>query len=163
LIGDDLSRLYSEVDKLAIFADTEKILTTRHVEELIGHNRIFSAFAVIDSCLSGDPTQSIGRLRNMFAEDKSAEYTVVGAFAFHFRRLFNAKALVEKGVRPDEIAKRLRIWGNKDGFFAQLRRMSLHQIGDMLQQLGEIDYAIKTGQTKARVAIERLVLKLTSV
>jgi DNA polymerase-3 subunit delta len=174
LTGDELGRLYSEVDKLAIFADSpapaspdasrgggEKTITPQHVEQLIGHNRIFSAFAVIDACLAGDSTQAVDRLRNMFAEDSSAEYSVVGAFAFHFRRLFNAKVLFEKGAQPSEIATKLRIWGNKEGFFAQLRRMSLQQIGDTLQQLAQIDYAIKTGQTKAQVAIERLALKLT--
>jgi len=161
LTGDDLGRLYSEVDKLALFADSEKTITPQHVEQLIGHNRIFGAFAVIDACLAGDSAQAVGRLRNMFAEDKSAEYTVVGAFAFHFRRLFNAKVLFEKGVQPAEIATKLRIWGNKEGFFAQLRRMSLRQIGDTIDALAQIDYEIKTGQTKAQVAIEKLVLKLT--
>jgi len=174
LTGDELGRLYSEVDKLAIFAGPapaspdasrgggEKTITPQHVEQLIGHNRIFGAFAVIDACLAGDSTQAVDRLRNMFAEDRSAEYTVVGAFAFHFRRLFNAKVLFEKGAQPSEVATKLRIWGNKEGFFAQLRRMSLQQIGDTLQQLAQIDYAIKTGQSKAQVEIEKLALKLTA-
>lgn len=162
LIGDELGRLYSEVDKLALFADSEKTITLQHVEQLIGHNRIFGAFAVIDACLAGNSAQAVDRLRNMFAEDKSAEYIVVGAFAFHFRRLFNAKVLFDKGAQSAEVAAKLRIWGNKEGFFAQLRRMSLQQIGDTLQQLAQIDYAIKTGQTKAQVAMEKLVLNLTA-
>jgi DNA polymerase-3 subunit delta len=178
LTGDELGRLYNEVDKLALFADSEwfdsahhperlqgvegETITLQHVEQLIGHNRIFGAFAVIDACLAGDSAQAVDRLRNMFAEDKSTEYTVVGAFAFHFRRLFNAKALFDKGVQPPEIAAKLRIWGNKDGFFAQLRRLSLRQIGDTLGALAQIDYAIKTGQTKVQIAIEKLVLQLTA-
>jgi DNA polymerase-3 subunit delta len=162
LTGDTLPRLYSEIDKLAIFADTEKVIHVRHIESLIGHNRIFGVFSVIDACLAGNAARAVDRLRNMFAEDRTAEYTVVGAFAFHFRRMFNAKVLLEKGVRPDEIAKRLRIWGNKDSFFAQLRKMTLKQIGDNLQQLAATDYATKTGRTKAEVAVEQLVLKLTT-
>jgi DNA polymerase-3 subunit delta len=163
LTGDDLVRLYSEVDKLALFAGSEKTITVEHVEKLIGHNRLYNAFAVIDTCLAGDTGAAVERLRNMFASDKSTEYTVVGAFAYHFRRMFNAKVLLEQGVRPYEVAGRLRIWGNKDSFFTQLRKMSLKQIGDTLQQLAGIDYAIKTGRTKPQVAIEQLVLKLTAV
>ena len=162
LTGDNLTRLYSEIDKLALFADTEKSITTSHVESLIGHNRLFNAFAVIDAILAGNAAQAANRLRNMFAEDKSTEYTVVGAFAFHFRRLFNAKVLLEKGLRQDEIIKKLRIWGNKNALFAQLRKMSLKQIGNNLQQLAATDYAIKTGRTKPQVAIEQLVLKLAA-
>jgi DNA polymerase-3 subunit delta len=163
LTGDNLPRLYSEIDKLAIFANSEKTIKPNHVEALIGHNRIFGAFSVIDACLAGNVAQAVDRLRNMFAEDRTAEYTVVGAFAFHFRRMFGAKVLLEKGFRPAEIANRLRIWGNKDGFFAQLRKMTLKQIGDGIQQLAGIDYAIKTGRTKPQVAIEQLVLKLAGM
>ncbi|MFQ6036948.1 MAG: DNA polymerase III subunit delta, partial [Sedimentisphaerales bacterium] len=152
LVGDEVTRLYSEVDKLALFAHTEKSITENHVESLIGHNRIFGVFAVIDACLAGSAGEAAARLRNMFAEDKSAEYTVIGAFAFHFRRMFNAKVLLEKGVLPNEITKRLRIWGNKDGFISAVRRMSLGQIGSILQRLAAIDFKIKTGQAKAEVA-----------
>jgi DNA polymerase-3 subunit delta len=160
LIGDELARLYSEVDKLALFAVAEKVITPDHVEQLIGHNRIFGAFEVIDAITTQDVARAVDRLRNMFAEDKTAEYTVVGAFAFHFRRLFNAKALLSKGLGADEVASRLRIWGNKAGFFQQVRKMSLEQIGSVLQQLATIDFKIKTGQTKADVAVEQLVLNL---
>ena len=162
LTGDDLPRLYGEIDKLALFADAEKAITVNHIESLIGHNRIFGAFAVIDACLAGDVAKAVNRLRSMFAEDKSAEYTVVGAFAFHFRRMFNAKVLLEEGIRPADIADRLRIWSNKDSFFLQVRKLSLKQLGDNLQQLANIDYAIKTGRTKAQVAIEQTVLKLAT-
>ena len=160
--GDELPRLYSEVDKLAIFVDTEKVIDVRHIEALTGHNRIYGAFAVIDACLVNDSAQAVERLRNMFAEDKNAEYSVVGAFAYHFRRMFNAKALLKKGYNSSDITERLRIRGNRDGFFTMLGKMRLEQIGAALEKLAAIDYAIKTGQTKADVAIEQLVLGLTS-
>ena len=162
LTGDELMRLYSEIDKLTLFADKEKFITPKHIESLIGHNRLFNAFAVIDTIIAGDAGAAVERLRNMFAVDRSAEYTVVGAFAFHFRRMFKAKVLIEKGIRRSEIENKLRIWSNKDGFFAQLRQISLKQIGSYLQQLAETDYAIKTGRTKAKVAMEQLVLRIAS-
>jgi DNA polymerase-3 subunit delta len=163
LTGDELVRLYGEVDKLAIFAHNEKSITEQHVESLIGHNRIFNAFAVIDAITAGDITQAMRRLRIMFAEDKTAEYTVVGAFAYHFRRMFNAKVTLEKGGSADEIARGLNLWGDRaKSFFAQLRKMSLNQIGDILQQLAATDYAIKTGRAKAEAATEQLILRLAN-
>jgi DNA polymerase-3 subunit delta len=160
LAGDDLTRLYSEIDKLALYADADKTIEPRHIEALIGHNRLFNAFAVIDAVIGGNPAATVDRLRGMFTQDKSAEYTVVGAFAFHFRRMFNAKALLEKRTPRRQIESRLRIWGDRDSFFAQLRRLSLKQIGRYLQQLAETDYAIKTGRADAKVAMEQLVLRL---
>jgi DNA polymerase-3 subunit delta len=162
ITGDELTRLYSEIDKLALFADKEKAVTEKHIESLIGHNRLFNAFSVIDSIITGNTPEAIERLRGMFTEDKSSEYTVVGAFAFHFRRMFNARVLLDRGDSPGQITKRLQIWSNKDKFFKQLKQVPLKQIGKYLQHLAETDYAIKTGRTQAPVAMEQMVLNLAS-
>jgi DNA polymerase-3 subunit delta len=163
LTGDELGRLYSEIDKLALFVGKEKLITQKHIESLIGHNRLFNAFSVINALIANNAGIAVERLRGMFAEDKSSEYTVIGAFAYHFRRMFKAKVMLQKGLRNDEIIKRLQIWSNKDKFFLQLKKISLKQIGRYLQQLAETDYAIKTGRTKAPVAMEQFVLRLTEI
>ncbi len=161
LAGDELTRLYSEVDKLALLAEAQETITVEHVESLIGHNRIFGAFEVIDAVTAGKTAEAVARLRNMFAADRDTEYTVVGAFAYHFRMMYNAKAMLEKGMSTFEIGKCLRLWRSKEeSFFAQVRKTTLQQLSRNLQQLAGIDYAIKTGQTRAQVAIEQFVLNL---
>ena len=162
LIGDNIVQIYSEIDKLALLADSEKTITTEHVSALAGHSRMFNAFNVIDQITKSNTAKAVDLLRSMFAEDKDAQYTVVGAFAYHFRKLFDARAMLDKGANPREICSALRIWGDTGAFFAQLRNITLKQTGDSLQHLAEIDHAIKTGQAKAPAAIEQLVLKLAS-
>ena len=160
LAGDDPGRLCSEVDKLAIYVGSKKNIAAEDVEKLTGHNRMFNAFAVIDAMTAHNTSDAIGRLRNMFASDKNAGFTIVGAFAFHFRRMFRAKAMLQDGLAPNQVAGKLRIWGNKDAFFAQVNKISLEKIGGVLGELARIDYGIKTGQKDAKGAIEQLVLKL---
>lgn len=162
LAGDDLTRLYTEVDKLALFADSEKNITIKHIESLTGNNRLFNAFSVIDACIAGNAAQAAQRLRKMFAEDRSTEYTAVGAFAYHFRKLWTAKRMLAAGDSVNAVAGRLRMWYNKDAQFAQVRRLSMRQLGDRLQQLAAIDYAIKRGRAQPRVAMEQLVLSMAS-
>ncbi|MBN2270927.1 MAG: DNA polymerase III subunit delta [Sedimentisphaerales bacterium] len=163
LTGNDLPRLYGEIDKLALFAQGAETITSEHIAGLIGHSRIFGAFEVIDAIITGSPAAALDRLRRMFADDSSSEYTVVGAFAFHLRRMFQAKVLLDKGAPIKQIADSLRIWSNRDGFFTQVSRMSVRQIGRCLKRLGRTDYAIKTGRTTAPVAMEQLVLELAAV
>ncbi len=160
LAGENLTRLYTEIDKLATYAAAEKAITTAHVESLIGRNREFDAFEVIESCLQRKTGPAIERLRKMFAEDKSAEYTTIGAFAFHIRRLFTAKKMLDEGCSQYDVAGKARIFYNKEAHFALLKRLSLKQIGDQIQRLAEIDYAIKRGQAQPRIAIEQFVLQL---
>ncbi len=160
LAGEELALLHGELEKLALFARDDKTITVRHVEAIVGHNRIFGAFEVIDAMIAGNIMQAVERLRNMFAEDRNTEYTIVGAFAYHLRRVFAAKAMLQKGANPFEVAQKLRIWNNKERFFALLRQTSLEQIAHYIEQLAAIDYAVKTGQAKTQVAMEQLVLKL---
>ena len=112
--------------------------------------RLFNTFEVIDAVVDGNAAGAIEKLRVMFAADRSAEYTFVGAFAYHFRRMFGAKALMEQGVNSFQVAKQMRIWGNRDGFFAQLRKLSLAQIGSYIARLARTDYEIKSGLAQPR-------------
>jgi len=163
LAGDESARLYSEIDKLALYENEKKNLNEQHVEAVTGHNRLFNAFNVIDACLTGDAARAVEKLRNMFAEDKSTEYSIVGAFAYHIRKMFDAKVMLEKGTSEKYISDRLRIWSNKNCFFKQVRSLTLKKIGNILSQLTNIDYAIKTGRTNAPLAMEQLVLKLALI
>lgn len=162
LAGDELIRLYSEIDKLALFADAEKAITPGHIELLVGHNRLFNAFSVIDLSIAGDASGALQRARSMFAADRDAQYTVVGAFAFVLRRMFLAKVMLARGTRRDEVEKRLQIWSRKERFFSLIRQMPLDRLAGNLRRLAATDYAIKTGRTKPNIAIEQLVLELAA-
>ena len=164
LAGDDWGRLCSELEKLAAFVDRQKTITIEHVEEAVGRNRLFGAFDVIGAVTTGQTGLALQQLRALFDQDRQAEYRVVGAFAFHARRLFEAKALLSKGQAPAAVAKALHpFWRGRDTFMAQVQRLTLEQISGLIQRLAEIDFQIKTGQTRAEVAIEQLVLSMGSM
>jgi DNA polymerase-3 subunit delta len=157
LIGEELPQLYNEVEKLVLFTRGEAAIRIDHVEALTGHHRIYDAFEVIDAMIGGHVGQAVSRLRNMFEEDKAP--SIAGAFAFHLRRMFQAKVLLEKRTGTDAIAKQLRIWGNKDRFFAQLQRISLVQIAAFLEEQPP-STTPPNRQGQAPVLIEQLVPKL---
>jgi len=161
LTGDDPGRLCREMDKLALFVSPRKTVTIKDIEQLVGNNRMFGAFDVIDGVMNNNAGQALLRLANMFAADKDAQFTVVGAFSYHFRMLFKAKALVCGGMSARQAAKAVKVlWKKEEAFAAQLGRLSLEQIADVLGELGRIDYGIKKGLTTAPVAMERLVVEL---
>lgn len=162
LVGEDLSRLYGEIDKLAIFSADDKNITPEHVNSLVGHNRAFDAFDVINSVLKSDTARAIDQLRRLFNQDRNAQYTFVGALAYHLRRMFTAKAMLLKGQTQWEVGKSMRIWRNADEFFAQLNKTSLAQIGSYIKRLAQADYEIKTGRADAKSAAEQFVLALAS-
>lgn len=156
--GEEPGILRNEIDKLAAFVNAAKNITEKDISEVVGHNRAFGAFEVIDSMMAANAGKAIEQLRVMFEADKDAEYTILGAFAWHFRRMFSAAALLQKGERPDFIAKKFRIW-NQQEFFNIIRKTGLKKIGDCLRQLAEFDYQIKTGRATAQTAIESMIIQ----
>ncbi|MCX5632213.1 MAG: DNA polymerase III subunit delta [Phycisphaerae bacterium] len=159
-IGEEPGMLCSEIDKLAAYSNSAKMITEKDIEAASGHNRIFGVFEVIDSMTAGDTGKALEKFRLMFQSDKKAEYTVLGAFAWHFRRMFSASAMLKNGQGAETIARKLRIW-NSDGFFGTLRKMPLERIGSCLKRLAEIDYDVKTGRATAETAIETMIVNLS--
>jgi DNA polymerase III subunit delta len=157
--GEEPGILCSEVDKLAAYTNSAKIITEKDIAAVVGKNRVFDVFEVIDAMTAGNLAGAIEKLRLMFSSDKDAEYTVIGAFAWHFRRMFTASAMLKNGASPDEAAGKLRIWNRAD-FFNTLKKMPIEKIGRCLRHLAEIDYQMKTGRATAQTAIETMVIQL---
>jgi DNA polymerase III subunit delta len=159
--GEDVGRLYREIDKLSAYTGAEKEITVESIQAVTGHNRLFDAFEVFDKAFAGNSAEATELFRDMLAKDKSAEYTVVGAFIFQVRRLFDAKVMLGRGAAIKDIIDRLRIFGDSGSFFSRLKKMSLEQTGALLEQLGRIDYQVKTGQATIEAEMEKFILLLS--
>ena len=163
LAGDDIGRICGEIDKLALYSAKQEAISPQSIEELVGRNRMFNVFTVIDAMAAGQKEKAIERLRNMFANDKNAEYSAVGAFAFHFRKIFKAKVLLEKGVNSYQVLKQLRVYGDKKAFIRQVNHMTLKKCGCVIARLARIDCEMKTGRTTGLSALERLVINILNL
>ena len=123
---------------------------------------MFDAFGVIDSISAGQIGSAASRVRQMFEADKNAEYSVVRAFGYHFRRLFRVKSLILKGASPRQAAAKAGVQYKQDEFLQQAEKLSLTQLAQIISELGRIDFGLKTGQTTASIAIERLIMNIFS-
>lgn len=160
LVGDDAGRLSSEIDKLVSFDPKSAAISESAVAQIVGNNRFFDAFNIIDAMSGGRVEEAVEKFRRMLAADKSAEFTTIGAFAYHFRRMFTAKALMQKKTPINNIISQCKIWYNKEGFFASLEKLSLAQLSKILSELATIDYGVKTGRAKISSELETLIVKV---
>ncbi len=163
LTGDEPGRILRQIDNLALYVHPAKSIRVQDIEKLVGQDRMFNAFEVIDAVCAGQCGLALDRLRRMFEQNRDSEYTVVGAFAFHFRRLFRAQTLLDKGQSRQQIVKILNLRAYIDRFFQQVQVLGLEKAAAVLVQLGRIDFGNKTGQTNVTTAMERLVIQLTRV
>ena len=162
LAGDDLGALYGELDKLAAYVGgpdgDRKSISIADVEALVGDNRRFNVFGVIDAMTAGDTAGALARLDKMMGQDRQAEFTAVGAFAWHVRRLYNARLLAERGMPDAAVVREVRVWSETDAFMRQVKQLNVKTVGGMLQELMRIDYGAKTGVGTVRTGLEKLIV-----
>lgn len=163
LAGEDTGMLCSEVDKLATYVGPgtggkgKERIDPADVHVLVGNNRQYNVFNVIDAMTRGDKAEALTLLHQLFAQDREAQYRAVGAFAWHFRRLYEARLLRDQGAGGGEIIKALRIWSQKEAFLRQVGQLSIDRIGGCLRHLRDVDLASKRGSSVA-ASLERLIM-----
>ncbi len=161
LVGDDSGMLESEIDKVATYlaGSTEKNISAELIQNLIGDNRQFNAFNVIDAMTEGNTALALTRFNQMIQRSKDAQFTAVGAFAWHFRRLYNARLLLDERVSERDIISRVKLWGNVRQFMTQVHRLNIRQIAAVIRELTKIDLDSKTGRGTVASGLEKLIVK----
>ncbi len=166
LAGDDSGVLCCEVDKIAAYLigpDKPKTqITLDDIQAVVGHNRLYNVFNVIDSLTAGKTADALSLLNQMLNQDRDAQFTTVGAFAWHFRRLYQARLLLDKKLPDGEIIRQSRIWANQDQFIRQVKNLKIENIGCILEQLMRIDQASKTGAGSVRIGLEKLIVQFST-
>lgn len=162
LAGDDWGVLCGAVDKLAAYVGSPQggrhTIALADVEALVANNRNFNVFTVIEAMTLGDAGTALTRLDKMLNQDRQAEFTAVGAFAWHFRRLYNARLLLSAGLSDRAVTKQLRLWSQPDAFISQVKQLTIAAIGSTLAELMTIDEASKTGVGTVRAGLEKLIV-----
>ena len=163
LAGDDCGVLTGEVDKIVTYlADPHRkieTITVQHVTEVVGDNRDYDVFGVIDAMTAGNTGLALTRLDRMLTRDNQAQYKAVGAFAWHFRRLYNARLLMTEGMPDGAILKKTRVWQGGPQFMQQVRNLSISQIGSFISKLTAIDLSSKTGAGTIKTGLEKLLVE----
>lgn len=172
--GDESGMLCSEIDKLAAYlavpeqeqgqvsgrgAGGKRRIELEDVQELVGKNRQYNVFNVIDAMTQGHVGKALTLLEQMLNQDRDAQYKAVGAFAWHFRRLYNGRLMLDQGVPGREIIGQLRIWSQPEAFLRQLKPLRIEAIASCLQSLMHIDLVSKTGSGTVRTGLEKLIIE----
>ncbi len=178
--GDDSALLICELEKIAAYmavpaqgnaanntnnrqtagqaSKHSALITTDVIELLVGNNRSYNVFAVIDAMTAGKPKDALERLDKMLSQDKQAEFKSVGAFAWYFRRLYQARLLMDDKTPDRVIIQKMRIWSQPNEFIKQVRKLKITEIARLLAQLADIDYASKTGRGTVRDGLEKFIV-----
>lgn len=162
LVGNNVLRLTNEIEKLAVAALPEKIISFEMVESLVPNSRELSNFELTDYLLNKNRIRALQILKKIL-DDGAEPLMLLGLIANNFHRLFLAKELMKQGVDRSEVAKTLKLpYSRQEEFLATARRAETETLSRHLQRIAAADLNIKTSRATPRLQIEMLVAELTA-
>ncbi len=158
IVGENLSELTQELEKLALFAGAEKTLTPALVAQLASHSRTYNIFALVDAL--GEP----GAHKRLSALDHLLDLgeppaRIVGMLARQLRLLIRLKEN-PAGPSPD-LAKSLNLpQGVLNRLAQQAARFSTPALRSHLFLLHQTDFQLKTSAADPRLCLEWTLLQM---
>ena len=159
-IGNDTRLVDMELRKLALYRSDEMI-RQQDVETMVPYVREANIFAAVDAALEGRAGVALRLVHQLLDAGRPPTYLIT-MIARQVRFLILAKDLKARGLRQDEIGRRMSISGypltktmQQEGRFSAERLVSIHR------RLLEADLAIKTGAADEEMALDTLIVALS--
>ena len=161
-LGPGLTRLDSELAKLASFVEGRPLITRTDAAAMVGHSRQEQAWALQSAIMSGRPPVSLGKLRDLLEVSRLDEVLPMWAITDLLRRLHTAAQLLRQGQDPPAVARDLRLWGDtRNAILTAARRTDPSRFAQLLQAAIDADQRTKSGFGKASRNLEALTVLVT--
>ena len=168
LVGPDVRRLTTEIEKLSTAALPNKVLSSELVEDLVANSREISNFDLTDHLVAGRSKEALRVLKKIL-DDGGEPLALLGLISYNIRRLLAAKEAMSQGVDRAEVARIAKLrYSSQEPFLAAARRAETKHLTRAIELLAATDLAIKTsigggGPTGSRLQVEMLVAELASL
>lgn len=153
-IGDDISRLLSETEKLILYVPEGASIEKKHVDLVCTMHRSARIFDLCDSVACGNSERTFYILQSLI-KDKEPPVRILAVISRMWSQLYSVKLLMSEGAGASEIA---RTMGIKDFAASKLMRqasaLDIKHIKNRILLCEELDMSIKNGNIKDTVAAE---------
>ncbi|MGB9178199.1 MAG: DNA polymerase III subunit delta [Pyrinomonadaceae bacterium] len=160
LVGSDVRRLSSELDKLATAALSSSLITMQMVDTLVPRSRELSNFELTDQLIARNRQRALQTLHRLL-DDGAEPVMLIGLIASNYHRLALAKELMSRGAPNNDVYRQVGIFGRREEFLATARRTDALALTRSIQRIAAADLAIKTSQSTPRLQLEMLICELS--
>ena len=160
LAGLGLAALDMEVEKLALFAADDAVITQQHVDQVVGKGRLYSIFDFTDALAVGSLNRALSAWDQLHALGEPA-VRALAMITRLIRQLLEVRGILDQGGNEAQVRSALRVPpGALNTLMRRARRESSASLGKYLARLLEADLALKSSPGSDRVIMERLVMDL---
>ena len=159
--GGSLTGLAGHLEKLALYAGARPAITAEDIRAMVGNEEEREVYELSLAAASKDLPRAYRILRALLAAGEAVQ-VLLWKLSWQYRKLAEAKKLMEAGRRRFEVTSQLQITYYADEF---LSLVDGHTLSELVSKHGEIlkaDVALKTSGGSAFAILEALVCRLAS-
>lgn len=160
-VGDEPRLLDQEIHKILTYVNFQRPVEPDDVDHLTPLSRQADIFKLVDGLANHAGRDAQGMLHRLLEEQDVL--SIFGMVVRQFRLLLLSRELIDKGGNEADIIRELKVSlfvARK--LISQARRFSLVTLEDIYHQLLEMDEMAKTSQLEGDLALDMLVVSLTS-
>lgn len=155
----DLSKLMRELQKIMLFAQDQKKITTKEVEQLVPKTLEHNLFDMTQYVLTGNTEQALRLYEDLVLQGEET-IKINAILLAQLRLLLQTKFLIKIGYQQANIAETLKVHPYRVKLAMQeVRRFDEGLLVRLFDQLVELDYQIKTGQIDKELSFQLFVLQ----
>ncbi|MDA3973651.1 DNA polymerase III subunit delta [Enterococcus thailandicus] len=155
----DLSKLMRELQKLMLFAQDQKKITTKEVEQLVPKTLEHNLFDMTQYVLTGNTEQALRLYEDLVLQGEET-IKINAILLAQLRLLLQTKFLIKIGYQQANIAETLKVHPYRVKLAMQeVRRFDEGLLVRLFDQLVELDYQIKTGKIDKELSFQLFVLQ----
>ena len=157
-IGDDISTLMNEIEKLILYVSEGEEIQKEHVDMVCSMQYSPGLFELNDALGNGDSEKAY-RIMKGLLEEKEPPVKIMAVVSRMWLQMYNVKLLLSEGASKAEIAACL---GTKEFVVSKIARqignMSIEFIKKKIDLCEEMDMLVKSGLIKDYTALEILTI-----
>lgn len=160
-VGEDMSNLVSEMDKLCSYVD--QTVTEDDIDTICVRSLEATAFQMVDALLDNDFDRVFRSLSILF-DLKTEPMMILGALVSTYSDMYRAKVIAEAGGRQGDLKKLFPLAYKSDfklkNAFRRAGRFSMPALRRSLELLAEADTKLKSSTEDHRTVFEKLMIEL---
>ena len=159
-VGNDPQLLSQECEKLKYYKIEEKIITDEDVMNMTHKTIDLDIFKLIDHIILKEKESALETYHEMLKYNEEPIKLII-MLANQFRLMYQAKTLIKKGYREDEIAKKLDVHPYPVKLaLKKARNYEEDRLLSLLGKLADLDYNIKSGKIEKELALDLFIIEL---
>ncbi|MBP2241692.1 DNA polymerase-3 subunit delta [Cytobacillus eiseniae] len=161
LAGTNLFTLTSELDKLALYVGQGERLDEKTVDMLVARSLEQNIFSLIDKIVQRQIEEAL-RIYYDLLKQNEEPIKILSIITGQFRLIYQVKELARRGYGQQQIAGHLKVHPFRIKLAAgQARQFSDEELANIMKQLANADYQMKTGGMNKVLLVELFLFRLS--